>query len=121
MNLPAWFGPDDTQVAVIIFYILVAFTTESDFLFRYQDVPGLDIQVTFGQFACIALCIIEFFWVVLAALNNLYKARKEEHFKKVYAGNYYVMCHWGFMIIICTIFMIYATCTPVMHNYTRLA
>jgi len=48
MNLPPWFGPDDTQVAVIIFYIFASFTTDSDFLYKPQEVPGFPGGVSFG-------------------------------------------------------------------------
>lgn len=65
------------------------------------------------------LCILGFFSVVLGALTNLYKARETEHFKKVYKGKCALLCHWGYMMVIVTIYTIYAFCTPVMDIHPR--
>ena len=67
-----------------------------------------------------ALVIIEFFWVVLAALSNLYKVKDEEHFKMIYKGKRKLLEHWGYMIVLVSVFMAYALGTPIMYKNARL-
>jgi hypothetical protein len=71
------------------------------------DFIGLG-KLKFGHLLLYIMCPIELISILIGVGLNLWHARKNENFKKMYAGKKSFISHISYMIVVCSVFLGYA-------------
>lgn len=103
---PAFTGPDDISLIYIAFCFLNGYYGNGMWVQEY-DFIGLG-KLKFGHLLLYIMCPIELISILIGVGLNLWHARKNENFKKMYAGKKSFISHISYMIVVCSVFLGYA-------------
>ena len=118
LNLPMFSGPDDTSVAHFVAVCYTAYVGAEP-LCAAEYSPFGSPKQRFAHLFVYVLASAEILSIVSGVVSNLWHARKNEYFQRVWPGTAKFIQHMSFMICLSAVFLLYSLCTPVMDNNTR--
>lgn len=104
--MPAFSGPDDAALAVLVVSLISAY-------FGSQELWGQEIEIFgFGSMPMVQIMSYTLFCyfaisTIFNVANNLWRCRNNEHFEKRYQPLKF-LAHASFMIVLCSIFFAYS-------------